>query len=331
MPPPWRGGRPPWWPEGEAWPPRGRPPWARYPRRRRFFLRLLISLFGLWILSSACLALVGWLLIHLVGTSVAESGARWIVYPLAVVVAIAVLLAVRELRRVASTFNNMSARLSATEQRRRSFLADVTHELRTPLAVIRGQAEGIADGVYAPTPESLKPILEAAATLEVLIEDLRTLGLAESGALALNREPVDLAVLANDLLATQPHPGITVRVDLPPDLKPVNADPVRLRGVLNNLVANAIRHTPAGGTITVSARRTSNGVEIRVTDSGAGIPPELLPRIFDRFVRGPGSRGTGLGLAIAKDIVEAHGGTIAAESAPGHGTTIRFTLPPHPP
>src|SRR5205807_10579569 len=138
--------------------------------------------------------------------------------------------------------NSMRARAEANERRRRSFLADVTHELKTPLAVIRGQAEGIADGVYPPTPQSVKPILEAAATLEVLIEDLRTLALSEAGALALNREPVDLAVMVNELLAAhaQAETAVHLGADLPADLPPADADPVRLRGVLNNLLHNAI-------------------------------------------------------------------------------------------
>jgi signal transduction histidine kinase len=229
-------------------------------------------------------------------------------------------------------FNAMRARAEANEQRRRSFLADVTHELKTPLAVIRGQAEGIADGIYPPTAESGRPILEAAETLEVLIEDLRTLALSEAGALALNLEPVDLGLLVDDLLATLAHhPEVAVQSKIPADLPPVAADPVRLRGVINNLLNNAVRHTPAGGSVTIAAQRRGNDLEVSVTDTGGGIAPELLPRIFDRFVRGPGSRGTGLGLAIAKDVVEAHGGAISAESQAGVGTTVRFTLPPHPP
>jgi len=172
---------------------------------------------------------------------------------------------------------------------------------------------------------------EAAATLELLIEDLRTLALSEAGALALNREPVDLAILVNELLAAHRQASVELRADVPADLPLADADPVRLRGVLNNLLTNAIRHTPAGGLVTVGARRRGAGVEISVTDTGEGIPADLLPRVFDRFVRGPGSRGSGLGLAIAKDVAEAHGGKISAESVPGRRTTISFTLPPPAP
>jgi signal transduction histidine kinase len=314
--------RPPWWPEGEAWPPRGRPPWARGRRGRPFFLRIALFGLALWLVSAATMAALGGLLV--------QAGPGWILVPLGVM-AIALVAGIREVRRAAGTFNAMRARAEANEQRRRSFLADVTHELKTPLAVIRGQAEGIADGIYPPTAESVRPILEAAETLEVLIEDLRTLALSEAGALALNLEPVDLGLLVNDLLATLAHPEVVVRANVSADLPPVVADPVRLRGVINNLLNNAVRHTPAGGSVTIAAERRGNDLEVSVTDTGEGIAPELLPRIFDRFVRGPGSRGTGLGLAIAKDVVEAHGGAISAESQAGVGTTVRFTLPPHPP
>lgn len=312
--------RPPWWPAGEAWPPRGRRSWPH--RRQRFFGQVIGFVLLLWILSAAAMGFLGALVVR--------GGPRFIPVPL-LLLAAAFVFGLVQMRRATGAFNAMRRRVEANDQRRRSFLADVAHELKTPLAVIRGQAEGIADGVYPPTAESVRPILDATETLELLIEDLRTLALSEAGALALNREPVDLAVMLNDLFASQAHPGVELRADLPPDLPQPDADPVRLRGVLNNLLSNALRHTPAGGSVTVAARRQGGGVEISVSDTGAGIPADLLPKVFDRFVRGPGSRGSGLGLAIAKDVVEAHGGTITAESQPGRGSTIRFTLPPPPP
>ncbi|HEY8642763.1 MAG TPA: histidine kinase dimerization/phospho-acceptor domain-containing protein, partial [Candidatus Dormibacteraeota bacterium] len=146
----------------------------------------------MWLISAASMGVLGGLLVR--------AAPGWLLLPLAVM-AIALIAGIREVGRAARAFNTMRARAEANEQRRRSFLADVTHELKTPLAVIRGQAEGIADGVYPPSPDSVKPILEAAATLELLFEDLRTLALSEAGALALNREPVDLAILVNELLA----------------------------------------------------------------------------------------------------------------------------------
>lgn len=245
----------------------------------------------------------------------------------------------REVRSLARAFNAMSARLEATDHERRTFVADVSHELRTPLSVIRGQIEAIAEGVYPADEEHLAPIQEATRALEQLVDDLRTLALAESGSLTLAREPVDLAVLANESAAafrvTADAGEVTLRVEAAPDLPPVSADPARIRGVLGNLLANALRHTPAGGMVTLAVRRSEAGppgapgtrVEVAVTDTGSGISAELLPRVFDRFVKGEGSSGSGLGLAIARDIVAAHGGTIEAQSDPGGGTTIRFWLP----
>jgi two-component system, OmpR family, sensor histidine kinase BaeS len=237
----------------------------------------------------------------------------------------------REVRSVARAFNAMTARLEATEARRRSFLADVTHELRTPLSVIRGQAEAIADGVYPADAAHLAPILDATASLEVLVEDLRTLTLTDSGSLTLAREPVELDLLVNETLASfqkaADAAGVRLSEQVAGGLEPVEADPARIRMVLGNLLSNAIRHTPAGGSVTVGAAEKGGAVQVYVSDTGPGIPQEVLPRVFERFVRGPGSRGSGLGLAIARDLVTAHGGSIEAESLPGGGATIRFTLP----
>jgi two-component system sensor histidine kinase BaeS len=244
-----------------------------------------------------------------------------------------------EMGSVTRAFNAMSARLEATDTRRRSFLADVTHELRTPLSIIRGQAEAISDGVYPADPAHVAPILEATTTLERLVEDLGTLALSEMGSLVLAREPIDLAVLVNTTLASfagsAEAAGVTMAADVSADVAPVLADPARLSGVLRNLLANAIRYTPAGGSVHVQARRTDDRVVVEVRDTGGGIAPDLLPHVFERFVKGPGSSGSGLGLAIARDVVVAHGGTIEAIGIPttaagagaGGGTIIRFTLP----
>ncbi len=237
----------------------------------------------------------------------------------------------REVRSLARAFNAMSARLEATDVRRRSFLADVTHELRTPLAVIRGQAEAIGDGLYPGDAAHVAPILDATRTLELLLEDLGTLALSEVGSLALAREPVDLAVLVNSSLAAFQSgavaAGVTLVEEVTEDIPLVDADAARLRGVFGNLLSNALRHTPAGGSIVVAAKRSGDHVMVTVRDTGEGIPADLLPRIFDRFVKGPGSRGSGLGLAIARDVVTAHGGTIEAECKVGSGTAVRFSLP----
>ncbi len=170
-------------------------------------------------------------------------------------------------------------------------------------------------------------------TLEVLVEDLTVLGLAEAGALRLDREPVDVAVLVHDTVeahrAAAEAAGMTLGVDVDAELAPLEADPARLRGVLANLVGNSLRHTAAGGTVRVLAEPLGDapGVEIRVVDDGEGIPPELLGRVLDRFVKGEGSPGSGLGLAIVRDVVEAHGGAVSVASVPGEGTSVTLRIP----
>ena len=240
----------------------------------------------------------------------------------------------RELRTLARAFNAMSARLATADRNRRTFVADLTHELRTPLAIIRGQAEGIGDGVYPGDQAHVTPILDATASLETLVDALGTMTLADVGGLKLNREAVEVPVLLTSTLAAfqsaADAAGVRLVADVGPDLPSIDADPVRIRGVLGNLLSNAIRYTPSGGTVTGSAHQSGTSVIFGVRDTGQGIPSELRARIFERFVKGPGSPGSGLGLAIAKDVVSAHGGTIEAVSEPGKGTEIRFTLPVAP-
>jgi signal transduction histidine kinase len=225
----------------------------------------------------------------------------------------------------------MSARLEEIEQQRQSSLADVSHELRTPLAVIQGNVEAMMDGVYPADAEHLEPILEATRDLERLIDDLRTLSLAEANRLVLHREPTDLHTLLAEVAAgyrsqaEEAHVQLIVEVA---DAVPVlDVDPTRFREVVANLLANALRHTSSGGSVDIAARLVGDEVEVTVRDTGSGIPAEDLDRIFDRFYRSPDSPGSGLGLSIARDLVQAHGGTITATSAPGQGTTIRFTVP----
>lgn len=237
----------------------------------------------------------------------------------------------RVVRTLGRAFNKMSARLATTDRNRRTFVADLTHELRTPLAVIRGQAEAIGDGVYQPDAAHIRPILDATQSLETLVEALGTMALADVGSLRLHREPVEVAILVNSALtAVQPmadSAGVKLESAVAPGTPAIDADPARVRGVLMNLLSNAIRYTPSGGTITVSAQPSGDSVTISVRDTGSGIPEELRARVFDRFVKGPGSPGAGLGLAISKDIVTAHGGTIDVISEVGKGTEVRFTLP----
>jgi two-component system sensor histidine kinase BaeS len=240
----------------------------------------------------------------------------------------------RELVELAAGFNTMTERLETNERQRRSLLADVSHELRTPLAVVRGNVEAIVDGVHPADPEHLAAILDETLVLSRLVEDLRTVALSEAGTLPLHREPTDLGLLiaeaarSFETMATSAGVAIVV-AGAAPDLPLLDVDPVRIREVLDNLVANALRYTPAGGSATIATEPAAIGrfVHVTVTDTGAGIAPELIDHLFDRFAKSADSRGSGLGLAIARHLVEAHGGTISAASQPGAGTTIRFSLP----
>lgn len=236
----------------------------------------------------------------------------------------------REVRTLARAFNDMSARLEEVEQQRRSALADVSHELRTPLTVIQGNLEALLDGVYPADAAHLQPILEETRLMERLIEDLRTLTLAEAGSLVLHREPTDLAALLNEVGAgfqsQADESGVALVVTAPGDLPTLDVDPARIREVVSNLLTNALRHTPRSGRVEMSAAITGEKVEVAIHDTGGGIPPDQLDRIFDRFYRSPDSPGSGLGLPIAKSLVEAHGGAMTASSTPGGGTMVRFTL-----
>lgn len=237
----------------------------------------------------------------------------------------------REVRAFVRAFNAMSARLQTTDEQRRRLLADVTHELRTPLTVIQGNLEALLDGVYPADSAHLTPILDETHVLSRLIDDLRTLSLAESGNLQLHREPTDIGILMGEAVAAfrtaAGTAGLDLRLTLPDDLPLLNVDPVRIREVLTNLIANALRHTPRGGVIHLNVDWHEQHLAISVSDTGSGISSEALPHIFDRFYKSDSSNGSGLGLAIAKSLVTAHGGDIVAHSAPGRETVIRFTLP----
>jgi signal transduction histidine kinase len=236
-----------------------------------------------------------------------------------------------DVRDLARAFNRMAERLQTNEERRRNLLADVAHELRTPLSVIRGRVEGMADGLYEPGRDDLALIGAETTVMARLLDDLQLLSNAEAGALRLHREriePVELIETAEAAhRAEAAERGVTLRTEVAPDMPTLDVDRVRIGEVLANLVANALRHTAAGGTVTIGVVRDEAGVAFRVTDTGEGIEPDELAHVFDRFARSPESRGSGLGLAIAKSLVQAHGGTISAESEPGRGTTIRFVLP----
>ncbi len=239
----------------------------------------------------------------------------------------------REVRSLARAFNSMAERLEMSDQTRRAMLADVTHELRTPLTVIQGNLEGLLDDVYPRDDAHLQPILDETRVLSRLIDDLRTLALAESGALQLQKEPIDLGLLIGETVASfqmqADAAGVALNTDLAANVPTPNLDPARIRQVLENLIANALRYTPSGGKVSVQlAMGSEQSVIVNVSDTGRGIAPDELPHIFDRFYKSRDSRGTGLGLAIAKNLIEAHGGEISAQSELGKGTTISFTLSP---
>jgi two-component system, OmpR family, sensor histidine kinase BaeS len=237
-----------------------------------------------------------------------------------------------EARTLTRAFNAMAQRLERQEEQRRGLLMDISHELRTPLAVLQGNLEGMLDGVYPRDDAHVAMVLEETQVLARLIEDLHTVTQAESLELKLARTPTDLAEIAGESIASfrvqAEGAGVTLRLLAEPGLPRVHVDPERMRQVLSNLLSNALRYTPPGGTIRVRCSAgASQEVVLAVEDSGHGIPAEHLPHIFDRFYKSKDSRGTGLGLAIAKSLVTAHGGQITAQSAPEEGTTIRVTLP----
>ncbi len=237
----------------------------------------------------------------------------------------------RELRSLARAFNAMSARLETSEEQRRRLLADVTHELRTPLTIMQGNLEALLDGLYPADAEHLEPILDETRVISRLVDDLRTLSLAEAGALTLHREPTDAAQLVTDSVASfrgqADAAGVALVTAIDTALPQLEVDPVRVREVLSNLLSNALRYTPRGGSVRIGATKLDGQVRVSVHDSGPGIAADALPHVFDRFYKSEESRGAGLGLAIAKSLVVAHGGEIEAISESGQGTDMRFTLP----
>ena len=240
-----------------------------------------------------------------------------------------------ELGELAAAFNQMSAELDRLQSARRRMTADIAHDLRNPLTVIGGYVESMREGVLEPTPERLQTVQAEVKHLERLVEDLRTISQAEAGELSLNREalsPPGCWKACGIPTGRWPRSS-TSRCAWMADagLPDIRVDPDRMAQVLGNLISNSLRYTPAQGGIVLSAQRHAASVILSVKDTGQGIAPEALPYVFDRFYREDSSRSrgdeSGLGLAIAKSIVEAHGGSIAAESAPGLGTTITIKLP----
>lgn len=236
----------------------------------------------------------------------------------------------RELRSLIETFNAMTARIDRAEHERRRFLADVTHELRTPLTVLRSGIEAQLDGVHARDDAHLASLLEETVILGRLVDDLHALALSEAGRLELRRAPTDVAALVRDTVAGFVPTASAKRVELRvtgDESTVATVDGGRLRQVLGNLLANAIRHAPADGHVQVAVAALSNTVKIEVHDDGPGFPPDELVHVFTRYRRASDSGGSGLGLTIAHDLVVAHGGTITAVNHPQGGAVIRLALP----
>lgn len=243
---------------------------------------------------------------------------------------------IAEMKEVALAFNNMADSLQRAEAQRRNLMADVAHELRTPLTVIQGLLRALLDGVHPLQLKEVATIYDETRLLSRLVDDVRELTLAEGRQLPLKVQTVNIAAVlqaaAQRFAALADAQQLAVQVDMPAGPLSAMADPDRVAQVLQNLIGNAIRHTPAGGRITLAAQARDRDVMVSVSDTGEGIPAEDLPHVFDRFYRSDKSRarssgGSGLGLAIVKSLVELMGGAVGAESAPGRGSRFWFTLP----
>lgn len=241
-----------------------------------------------------------------------------------------------EIGELARSFNKMSSDLARSFNLRKQMTADIAHELRTPIALILGHAEGVKDGVLEPSRENFEIVREEAERLEHLINDLRTLSLADAGELFVEFQPVDVNAFMGDVhthyLTLFNQKRITLDLEHAPGILKANLDPGRFAQVLNNILDNALRHTPEGGGVWMKTKLTENKVQLSVADSGEGVTPEEATHIFDRFYRSDQARnrdegGSGLGLAIAKSIVEMHNGRIWAESEKGKGLRVIIELP----
>lgn len=241
-----------------------------------------------------------------------------------------------ELSDLASSFNAMVTSLRLSEERRRGMTADIAHELRTPLAVQRAHLEALQDGIYPMTPENLQTVLDQNVLLERLVDDLRTLALADAGELRLEPRAVNvvefLIGMQERFRPSAEEHQLTLTITENGECPPVMADPDRLTQIFTNLVGNAIRYTPAGGEIQMGVVCKDGSIHFTVSDNGPGIPPEALANVFERFYRADKSRsredgGSGLGLAIARQLAIAQGGTLTAENRPEGGARFTLILP----
>ncbi len=354
---------PPWWPEGEPWPGRGQPPVPRSRKLRRRLFILAGFIFVLFVVAAFIINHAGGDWAPRSGEEGPPDGFWW--PPLALLlIGSLIFIVVRKITRtfaplegvmdaagrvaegdysvrvapggppdvqgVVAAFNTMTERLATNEVQRKHLLSDIAHELRTPLAVVHGTIEGMIDDVYPRDAEHLAPLLDQTRAIARLLDDLQTVATAEAGMLALHRNVSDLADLLRDVAGSwvpfAARRGVTVMANTLPSVT-LDIDAGRIRQVLDNLVTNAVRYTPDGGTITLDMKAVAGGADIVVGDTGRGMTPDDADRMFERFVKSADSGGSGLGLAIARSLVEAHGGTITATSQPGQGTTVTIFLP----
>jgi len=241
-----------------------------------------------------------------------------------------------EIGRLAGSFNEMAASLETAEQVKKRLIADISHELRTPITAVRSALESLRDGLMEPTQATLSALHDKILLTTRLVQDLHQLALADSGQLSMQPRPCSVEAILDTILETigvqMEDEGILLRRDIAQDLPSVEVDAQRIEQVLLNLLANAIRHTPLGGSILVRAEQVDDSVQVSICDSGPGLSETDLERVFDRFYRADEARtgddtGAGLGLSIAKALIEAHGGRIWAENAPHAGACFSFTLP----
>lgn len=237
-----------------------------------------------------------------------------------------------EIRELANTFDAMADTLVRHDQLRRNLVADVAHELRTPVAILQAGHEALLDGVLEPTPAQLSSLRDEVVRLARMVDDLQTLAAAEAAALQLTAQPRDLAQIAHIAADSMEHRFENCEVGLDTKLAPapVLADERRMHQVITNLLSNAVKFTPAGGTVTMEVSRNDGHAKLTVADSGVGIPPEELPHISERFWRGSNAAevaGSGIGLAVVAELTWAHHGDMDITSVPGHGTQVTVMLP----
>lgn len=354
-------GGPHWWPEGESWPPRrghGYEEWSGFGRRMFAAFVIVVATFfavaaligaviatgiaGLGGLSRTAAVLGSVVVLVGGGLLVGRAAARtW--RPVRSIIGAAGRLADGDysaraslgnsasMRAVGSSFNRMAQRLEQAEEQRRRLMSDLGHELRTPLAVIRGEIEAVIDGVHDGGPDHMASLLDEVEVLERLIEDLRLLSQSEAGRLDLQLEPTDLVAVVQEVAdsyrSRAESRGVEVEVDSSPTVGPVELDAVRYRQALTNLVTNSLAAMPDGGRLTIEVSQEPGRVVTAVADTGSGIPPEQAEVVFDRFEKSPDSEGSGLGLSIARTLIEAHGGELTIPSTGPRGTTAVMWVP----